>query len=112
MTLDDAKSAKESFKTHPIMGPATKYLCDYIEIVSRSADEWIYVGPLSRPANSLTALVTDAMMNGFHPSPYYKAPTWCEVVKATNIIKKYMEENSDYFNNQTIKLEEIPLCFV
>jgi hypothetical protein len=80
------------YKHDPVLGPATKYLDDYRELIDNVSDGWPYWSYGTKCAHTLMELIHKADEQQYHHlrDPDYKAPTYKDVQKACKKIETFV----------------------
>jgi hypothetical protein len=89
MNCWDISEAEGRFKTHPVLGPATRFLREFAEEVNANSDGWAYWGPPVHAAEKLMRIVNGHMMAGMGAYPRLPEPTKAEILKALTPIKAF-----------------------
>jgi hypothetical protein len=82
------------FKNHPVLGPAAKYLYDYMELINDNSDGWHSWRHGTICADTLGDILYKARMHRFRSyEPGYVEPTRQDVVKACKKIERFVLTN-------------------
>lgn len=87
------------FHGDPILGPASRYLSDYRDIVNGHSDGWPYWSSGTKPAETLCDLLYKARMNRFRQDPSFTAPTVGDVQKGMQRIKRFITMRNNKRND-------------
>lgn len=96
MNEGEIEEAANRFYHHPVLGPATRSLADYMQEVNRKSDGWPYWG--HKAAAKLMALIECA-----HPYSHDRhEPTAAEVRKAYGPIKAFCTKKGLSFTGRPV----------
>ena len=90
MNTAEIDHAAEILAQDPVMGPASKYLQDYKDLIDSVSDGWPYWRYGTKCADDLSALVEAAARAKRYGDWDYKAPAKAEVTKAIGKIKRFV----------------------
>jgi hypothetical protein len=88
MNAWDISEAAERFKTHPVLGPATRFLLEFSEEVNANSDGWAYWGPPVHAAEKLMRIIEGHLRAGMGAYPRLPEPTKADILKAMTPISK------------------------
>lgn len=108
MNRDEVEEAQFRFRHHPVLGPATRLLRDFVAEVDAHSDGWTYWQPPKRAAHKLVTLIHGHMWAGIGAYPRLPEPTPADVIRTLTPIKAFMTRRGTKAGMAPLRLDGIP----
>lgn len=95
MNRYDIDEAVFSFGTHPVLGPAARFLREFQQQVDAHSDGWPYWTPPSKAAAKLMVLLYGHLRAGMGAYPTLPDPTPADVRRCLTPIKSFMSKRGN-----------------
>jgi hypothetical protein len=107
MNHSDVDEAVHRFRTHPVLGPATRVLRDFVREVDAHSDGWPYWKAPSHAAKQLMTLIHGHLRAGMGAYPELPQPTPEDIRRSLAPIKAFMTRKGAQAGMAPLRLDEL-----
>jgi hypothetical protein len=89
MNRYEVEEARDRYQSHPVLGPATRFLYDFMEEANDHSDGWHSWPSPGRAAAKLQTLIRASRLQGLGLYPRVPEPTLADVRKTLGPVKSF-----------------------